>query len=200
MGYVQEAQSSYSRRRRRRQWITLAVVTVLLLGVFAYAGAYYKGWVGNGSPVDVSALPPCPTATTPPLTRADVVVNVLNSTRQDGLALETSKSLSRLGYAIGSVGNAPGAPVAGVAEIRYTRQSAPAANLLRKDVRGATVVRVRRTDPSIDLVLGAKWVPLKPPAATPSTTTSVTSTPCRTVTPTLTSRPKVPSPSTPPPR
>ena len=192
MGFVQEAKSSYSRRRRRRQWITLAVVALLLLGVFGYAGAYYKGWVGNGGRVDVSSLPPCPPTTAPTLTPADVKVNVLNSTGRDGLALAASKSLVRRGYVIGSVDNAPGAPVLGVAEIRYGAQSVAAARLLAKDVHGAKLVVVRRVDPSIDLVVGEKWVGLKAPAPTPTATPSVPSTPCRTVTPVPTTRPTVP--------
>ena len=169
MAYLVE--SDVSRRRRQiRAALTLTVVALLLLAVFLYAAAYVKGWVG-ASPR--AAAVPCPTPTgtvapTPPphtLSPADVTVNIYNTTGRQGLARSTADALRDQGYLIATVSNDPmHRTVPGVAEIRYGTSGAAAAKLAATLVPGAALQRDGRPDSSVDLVLGARFRTIAPPA------------------------------------
>lgn len=166
---LDEADVALPRRRGRwRAAITLTVVVVLLVGAFAYAGAWFEGLVGN-HPAKPAAAPACPaTTTSSTLTPADVTVNIYNTTGRKGLARDTATRLRDLGYLVATVSNDPlHQAVAGTALVRYGPSGAEAARVAAGLVRGAALQRDGRPDSSVDLVLGAKFTGLSTsPAAT----------------------------------
>lgn len=183
MAYIQEA-STWRRRRRRRQWITLLAVLGLLVGSGAVAYGFYSGVFGRPDRVDVATLPPCPTAspTASPLTPDKVTVNVYNATTRNGLAAKVATALDLRTFKIAAITNDPKhATVSGVAEIRYGPKGTAAARVVAAQLSGARMVKDGRTNAVVDLVLGAKYSGLKPVA---STTVAATSRPtCRPVSP-----------------
>ncbi|MGN6634076.1 MAG: LytR C-terminal domain-containing protein [Oryzihumus sp.] len=166
---LDEADVALPRRRgRRRAAITLTVVALLMVGAFAYAGAWFEGWVGD-HPAKPAAASACPAATpSSTLTPEEVTVNVYNATAHKGLARETASRLRDLGYLVATVSNDPlHQVVTGTAVVRYGPSGAEAARLASSLVRGATLRRDGRPDSSVDLVLGAKFTGVSsPPAAT----------------------------------
>jgi uncharacterized membrane protein (DUF485 family) len=152
------------RRRRRRAAVTLTLVALVMLVTFAYAAAYFQGWVGTRVPKPV-ASPACQVA--PPvtaLTPRAVTINVYNSTDRSGLAASVAKSLRTQGFTVADVANDPlGRPIVGVGVIRHGRTGAAAAALAAKRLSGAKLVLDNRTDTSVDLVLGTKFTALSVP-------------------------------------
>jgi hypothetical protein len=160
--------SSYSRRKRRRATITLSLVGLMMVGTFAYAAAYFQGWVAT-APQGSLASPPCQPAGTADaavaLTPGAVTVNVYNATNRDGLARSTAKSLQTHGFEIGKIANDPLAKrIAGVGEVRHGQLGTAGASLVAKRLPGAKLVVDKRTDESVDLVLGNRFSALRPPA------------------------------------
>ncbi|GAB3591945.1 hypothetical protein GCM10027446_11690 [Angustibacter peucedani] len=185
MSYIKEA-SSWRDRKRHRQQITLLVVLGLLVASGGIGYLVYSGVIGGPDKVDVSTLPPCPTATKKPLTPDQVVVNVYNATKRNGLASSVATTLDRRSFQIGTIANDPlHAKVTGTAVIRYGTRGTAAAQLLSSQLDGAKLSRDKRKNASVDLVLGAKYKSLKTLAqitATPSTPTCRPSTPTATTT------------------
>ena len=192
MGYIQEA-PSWRARRRRRQTITLVVVLALLVGAGAVAYGFYSGVLGGPDHVDVATLPPCPTPTrsAPPLTPEAVTVNVYNATTRNGLAAKVATALDLRSFQIAAITNDPlHAKVAGVADVRYGAKGAAAAQLVAAQLTGAKLVKDKRHNAVVDLVLGAKYTGLKPIASTTAAPATAAPT-CRpvAVTPSGTSSP-----------
>ena len=112
--------SSYRRRQRRRATITLTLVGLAMVGTFAYAAAYFQGWVTTGAPGPVASSA-CQTVTpAQALTPAAVTINVYNATNRDGLAKSVAKSLRTQGFKVGQGRQRP----PGQAD-RRCRRSAP---------------------------------------------------------------------------
>lgn len=171
MDPLQESGASiHRRRRRRRAALTLTFVTLVMLGTFAYAAAYFQGWVGDRTPHTV-ASPACQ-PTTPgkaPAPRA-VTINVYNATDRAGLAASVAKSLRSLGFKVADVANDPlGRPISGVGEIRHGRSGAAGATLAATRLSGAQLVLDSRPDTTVDFVLGEAFKKLSlPPKVTPA--------------------------------
>ena len=180
MEYVQESGASIHRRRqRRRSAVTLTLVTLLMLGTFAYAAAYFKGWVGDRVPKPV-ASPACPVVTpAPALKPSAVTINVYNATNREGLAASVAKSLRTQGFKVAKVANDPlGKGIAGVGEVRHGRAGAAGATLAATRLPGATVLTDQRAGNTIDLVLGNTFTALRPPPkVTPPKATKPTPSP-----------------------
>jgi hypothetical protein len=148
----------------------LTLVALVMLGTFAYAAAYFQGWVGSRTPKPV-ASPACQVA--PPvvaLTPRAVTINVYNSTDRSGLAASVAKSLRTQGFTIADIANDPlGRPVAGVGEIRHGSTGAAAAAMASKRLSGAKLVLDGRPDASVDLVIGTNFRALSvPPKVAPA--------------------------------
>lgn len=173
------------RRRRRRAAITLSLVALLLLGTFAYAAAYFQGWVGSRIP-KAATNPACQPATPAkaPSPRT-VTLNVYNATDRNGLAASVAKSLRTKGFKVKDVANDPfGRPVTGVAEIRHGRLGMAGAALAATWFRGAKLLPDNRTDATVDVVLGNTFKALSvPPKVAPPTPTKAKPTPRPTPTP-----------------
>ena len=180
MEYLQESGASiHRRRRRRRAAITLTVVGLVMVGTFAYAAAYFQGWVVTRSP-SPSASPTCQ-AVTPgqALTPSAVTINVYNATDRAGLAASVAKSLRTQGFKVAKVTNDPlGKPIGGVGEVRHGPTGTAGATLAATRLSGAKVVPDGRTDNTVDLVLGNKFTALSvPPKVAPSKATKPTPSP-----------------------
>ena len=171
--------SIHRRRRRRRAAVTLTLVALLLLVTFAYAAAFFQGWVGTRVPKAV-ASPACQ-AVTPVKAVAPraVTINVYNSTNRSGLAASVAKSLRTQGFKVVEVANDPlGRPISGVGEIRHGRTGVAGAALAATRLLGAKLVLDNRTDASIDFVLGNKFKALSvPPKVAPAKAGKPTPTP-----------------------
>jgi LytR cell envelope-related transcriptional attenuator len=173
--------SSYRRRKRRRATITLSLVGLVMVGTFAYAAAYFQGWV-TAAPPSSLASPPCQTADATDaavaLTPGAVTVNVYNATNRDGLARSVAKSLRTQGFNIGEIANDPlGKRIVGVGEVRHGQLGTADANLVAKRLPGAKVVLDKRTDDSVDLVLGNRFSALRAPAGVVQTHATKPTTP-----------------------
>ena len=165
MDYAQQpAFSIYHRRRQRRAAITLVLVSLMMLGSFAYAAAYFQGWVGNQASAEASSE--CQQVTRAQALKASTVtINVYNATDRQGLAASVAKSLRTQGFKVSAVANDPlGKLIAGVGEVRRGRTGAAGAALVATRFPGAKVVADRRADATVDVVLGNKFTSLRAPS------------------------------------
>ena len=173
--------SSYRRRKRRRATITLSLVGLVMVGTFTYAVAYFQGWVAAARPSSL-ASPPCQAAdaadAADALTPSTVTINVYNATDRNGLARSVAKSLRTQGFNIGEIANDPlGKRIVGVGEVRHGQLGTADANLVAKRLPGAKVVLDKRTDDSVDLVLGNRFSALRAPAGVVQTHATKPTTP-----------------------
>ena len=122
--------SGFRRRKRRRAAITLTLVGLVMVGTFAYAAAYFQGWVAFGTP-QPSASPACQVAApAKALTPAAVTINVYNATNREGLAASVAKSLRGQGFKVHTIANDPlGKQIAGVGEVRHGQRGSASARL-----------------------------------------------------------------------
>ena len=99
-----------------------------------------------------------------------VSVTVLNSTNKALLAKKTAAALAKDGFTILTTGNdSTHTPVAGVAEIRFTTDQQPGANLLAYYFRGARMVPLATgSDSMLVVAVGAKFVAVSSPATVQS--------------------------------
>jgi hypothetical protein len=146
----------------------------MLFFAFWYAYSYYR------ASEEGAAAPRTPTCTaTTALAPAQVKVNVYNATSRSGLAAKTAAEVRKRGFRVATVANDPlGKDVGTAAEVRYGRSGTASSVLVIKLVKGAKAVPDRRTDASVDLVLGDKFKALvaapKKGAPTPTPTTPAT--------------------------
>lgn len=184
MAYISES-SRWRSRRRHRQQATLVVAVLLLLAAGGAGYAFFTGMIGGKGSVDVSTLPPCPTSTGKPLVPAQVVVNVYNATDRGGLAAQVATSIGRRSFQIGVVANDPlRAKVAGTAVVRYGPRGAAGARLVATQVDAAKLLKDKRKNATVDLVLGAKFKGLRSLAAITATPAATPT--CRPVSPSAT--------------
>jgi len=161
--------------RRRRPWAT-GILVVLMMAV-VFGGTYGAvvllrgggnepgpGTSGTSSPDTCVTVTVTPGAALPE--PATVTVNVYNATDRSGLARTTADELKNREFGIGAVANDPlGKSIAGVAEIRYGVDGADNAKLLRYYAPKAKLVQDKRTDATVDLVLGEQWKAVAPQKA-----------------------------------
>jgi len=135
-----------------------------MIGTFAYAAAYFQGWVAFGTP-QPSASPACQVAApAKALTPGAVTINVYNATNRDGLAASVAKSLRGQGFKVHKIANDPlGKQIAGVGEVRHGQQGRAGAKLTALRLPGARVVLDERADDTVDLVLGNTFSALRTP-------------------------------------
>jgi LytR cell envelope-related transcriptional attenuator len=157
--------------QRRRHPVTTVVVVLLMMAVLfgATFGVVRLLRGGGSSAPDASSGTPGPCVTT--TVRPGVVLpkpgtvtaNVYNATDRAGLARRTSTVLATRGFTIGHVANDPlGKTLTTVAEIRFGPKGEQNAQLMRYYVTGAVLVQDARTDATVDVVLGQKFVAVAP--------------------------------------
>jgi hypothetical protein len=155
------------------------VGSLLLVVALTVALAGTAWWVSHRDPGDdvaAAARPACPTPSPPPtaVPATAVKVNVYNATEKRGLAAEVAAQLRKRGFRVKKVDNDPlDRAVTGAAEVRHSTTGADAARTVTAQVApdgqvgaAAAVVSVpdQRPDASVDLVLGAAFRGLRPPA------------------------------------
>ena len=167
-----------NRSRRRRKTLAVAFGGLLVLGVGAY------GLVNLvTAPAQNAAAASCKagstralTAQVPPLAAAGGVgaaqaaanagapkftLNVYNSTERQGLASHTAAQLKQRGFVIGQVTNDPlKANLSIAAQVRGAESQNAELHEVAAEVPGAQIQTDSRTDPSVDLVLGAGFTTL----------------------------------------
>jgi len=170
VGYVRTAgMSTAARRRRRRTALVLTGLVALLLVVFLYAVAYYRGWI-PGADEDTGDAAATTTAA-PQLQPADVIVNVYNATERAGLAGRTADALRALGYTVDAVDNDREGREPQTAAIYFGPEGQAGARLLQTAVPQAELVPDTRTTAEIDLVLGVDFEELEAEATATGTGT-----------------------------
>lgn len=164
MGYVRTAgMSTAARRRRRRGALVLSVLVLLLLGIGAYAVAYYQGWLPEGDETGSDADQVTATAEVQGVLPEEVTVNVYNASGASGIARSTAQALASHGFDIDAIDNAPsGTETPAVAEIRHGVQGLEEAELLASHVEGAVLVEDAREIDEVDLYIGTDFVPVEP--------------------------------------
>ena len=144
------AGASRRTRRQRRAVITFALVIAFLAASFWYAYRYIT--TDESAAGTVTSAAACPT--NPYGSGASVrfvSINVYNAT------------LKARGFTIGQVANDPlGKKVAGTGELRYGPAGKTHALTASKLVADLVKVTDKRTDTSVDLVLGKGFVELEP--------------------------------------
>lgn len=142
----------------------MTFVTTLLIATVAYAATFVQEWVGTEAPAGSLTNAACHAASTGPVKRGDVFVNVYNTTPREGLAAKVAKSVRGQGFKIGTVGNDPLAlTVLGVGEIRHGPAGGAGAIHTSALLPGARVVQDNRPDASVDLVLGSSFAAVSRP-------------------------------------
>ncbi len=146
--------------------ITLGLIALALFWAVWFAWSYIRA--DNDRVASRTPAPTCRAVDPKEITPAKTTVNVYNGGGKDGLAASTSKQLAARGFVIANVANEPNKKtVAGIGEVRYGPQGEAQAKLVLGVARGAKGVKDARKGATVDLVIGTKWVPLKPaPAAT----------------------------------
>jgi hypothetical protein len=164
LGQRDLAPSRRGGRRTRRGLVVLLIVVVL-------AGAAVGAWRYLGGASDDDTATPrvsCPPSVPPPtvVAPAQVRVNVYNATQRRGLASAVAAELKKRGFTVGKVANDPlKRSVTGLAEVRASTTGADASRTVVAQVGQVVLVPDQRTDASVDLVLGATFKALVPPAA-----------------------------------
>jgi len=162
-----------TRRRRRRPVLVIILVVVLGMAVLFAVGFGVSMLVRGSSAPQADVAPntsasapsaplPCETTLVTPAqvlpATGKVSVNVLNSTKRQGLARDTANVLTTRGIKVKEIGNAPdGGKVKGVAELKYGPKGKRAAHLLEYYFPGATLVPIDRKTKIVDVVLGTEF-------------------------------------------
>jgi hypothetical protein len=157
--------------RKRHPVATGAIVLLMMAVLFGATFGAVRLLRGSSTP-DTSGptAAPCVTTTVQPglvLPKpATVTVNVYNATDRAGLAARTAADLKTRGFGIGKIANDPlGKSLTNVAEVRYGPAGKANAQLMVYYVPGATLVLDKRTDTTVDLVLGTKFKAVAPQKA-----------------------------------
>lgn len=157
--------------RKRHPVATGAIVVLMMVVLFGATFGAVRLLRGSSTP-DASGptAAPCVTTTVQPglvLPKpATVTVNVYNATDRAGLAARTAADLKTRGFGIGKIANDPlGKSLTNVAEVRYGPAGKANAQLMVYYVPGATLVLDKRTDTTVDLVLGTKFKAVAPQKA-----------------------------------
>ena len=140
------------------------LVLLLLIATGAVGYAVYSGAIGGPEEVDLATLPPCGPVVKAPAPEK-VHVNVYNATDRRGLAAQVAGRLDRRGFDVRRVDNDPlGRTVTGEAEVRHGDAGVAAARTVAAQVGTVVAVPDGRPGGSVDLVLGADFTELVPPA------------------------------------
>ncbi|CAB4939639.1 unannotated protein [freshwater metagenome] len=155
-----------SGKRRRRHPVVTGLVVLLMMGVLfgaTFGAVRLLRGGGTATPEAIATTPaPCVTVTSRPgqllPEPSTITVNVFNATGRVGLAKSSATDLTARGFVIGRVANDPlGASLTGIAEIRYGTQGLANAQLVQFYLVGATLSPDKRTDATVDVVLGQKY-------------------------------------------
>lgn len=168
---------------RRRPWRRLlsVVLVVVLLGAFG-VGAYWWFFSGNRSGPETSPTPtPTVLCTTPTPSLparlpqpADVKVEVLNGTKQAGLATDTADALVLAGFDVVAFGNAA-TTSPGVAVVEYGKGDLPEAVVVASYFPGSELTQAKgNTGGVVTVTVGKQFTAVATPAQAKDNLASVT--------------------------
>lgn len=159
MSIIVESAASRRARKRRKTLITLLVVALLVFLAYYYAKAVLDGPKSAATPTPTTS---CSTATKPVTNTFSL--NVLNSTKRAGLAASTARTAGQRGFKIGRVANdTANRTINEAGEVRFGPGGAAGAKLVTSVLLpGAKQVPDKRTDTTVDLVLGEGFNGLAP--------------------------------------
>lgn len=154
---------------RARSLATMATLClVVLLGAVV-------GWSAMTAPLPEEEKPPVcvevPVAKGTEVFTDQVVVNVQNASRHNGLASRTMNDLVERGFVSAGTGNAPGDRIKRV-QIWSETGNDPAVRLVRQQFRNARVVEKAGLGPGVTVVLGDNFDSLKPARAARTSVTA----------------------------
>jgi len=149
--------------RKRHPVATGAIVVLMMAVLFGATFGAVRLLRGSSTPEATGpTAAPCVTTTVRPglvLPKpATVTVNTYNATDRAGLAARTAAELKKRGFGIGKIANDPlGKALTNVGEIRYGPAGTANAQLVAFYVPGGALVLDKRTDTTVDVVLGVKF-------------------------------------------
>jgi len=166
-------------RRGRMLRRVLGVIAGLALMAGTGAAVWRLAFAGaEGTDQVACPKPDARTTSGVPLRPQQIVVNVYNATTRDGLARRTAAQLKSRGFAVKRIGNDPlERHIRSAAEIRAGLKGATRVAVVQAHVPGATAVRDRRADATVDLVLGDAFRSLLSPAQAQALLTRTTTPP-----------------------
>jgi len=154
-------QPQYRRRHNFRGPITL----LILIGLLGYAA-----WYGAKNVLGQPAANPAPVCKThkakhpTKITSKQVTVNIYNAGEVRGLAQRTATAMSKRGFNVEEIANAPAGmklPKGAKAMVRAKART-PQARLVAKQAGKVTIkVQPKRKNNTIDLIVGEKFSALK---------------------------------------
>lgn len=150
------------RRRRTRQ---IRAAATLLLALIFLGAAFYKAYsyIQDDTTSPTVKAGDCITGTAeqPVAKPSTVTINVYNATTTAGLAAKVAATLRERGFTVAEIDNDPlDKKITASAEIRYGDTGRPAARTARLMVKDAKMVNDKRTDETVDLVLGEAFTTL----------------------------------------
>lgn len=143
------------------------LLVVVLLGGFG-VGTYWWFFSGNRGGAEATPTPtPTVVCTTPPATLpahlpapADIKVEVLNGTKQAGLATDTADAMVVAGFDVVAFGNAD-TTTAGVAAVEYGKGDLPDAVVVASYLPGAELTRAEgNTGGVVTVTVGKEYTAL----------------------------------------
>ncbi|GAB2604128.1 LytR C-terminal domain-containing protein [Pseudactinotalea suaedae] len=164
------ARAARRRHLQQRQTVIFGTLVAALLLVALLGGAVWSGVIPSPVSVPINSggpaatpdaiAPPCPPADALPVPYAEINVNVLNGTDEQGLASRTATSLQAYGVQIGQQAN--GTPYGGVAQLTVGPLGVASAYSLAAVFTEAQIVLDSREDATVDLLLGEGYETLVP--------------------------------------
>ncbi|WP_058234612.1 LytR C-terminal domain-containing protein [Devriesea agamarum] len=163
-----------SRPARHMPWaLRVRVALIVTLVVVAAVGFVWRGLLGPRSSPGPSAsstaspsIPPgafyCPPTGSLPAAPGSFTVTVLNGSSRNGLAAKTSEELTTRGYKVANIGNASAPDTATV--LRFGPSGYLAASSVSVNFPQVTFAIDKRSDNSVDIVLGPEFTQLAPRA------------------------------------
>lgn len=159
----------YAPPRRRGGRIKGVLAALAVLGLVAASAWWFL--LRESEPETRSQAAACggakprPAVAQPAFKPQQVTVNVYNASSRKGLAAATAAALRKRGFAIGQIANDPlNRKLAAPAEIRSGAKGRSRTPTVALQVAGARSSVDKRTDLTVDLVLGPKFTTLRTPA------------------------------------
>ncbi|WP_265443053.1 LytR C-terminal domain-containing protein [Flexivirga meconopsidis] len=142
------------------------VAAVLVVAGFVYALAYMNRSSSKSAPPPSCVLP---TSQAP--AQASFVLNVYNSSTDNGRAKTSGAAMKSQGFNVGVISNDPyKLSLKGIGQIRFgPKGKANAEEFVTKMMPGAELMQDGRTDDSVDLVLGDQAPTIPSQSASPVT-------------------------------
>ncbi|MCQ1954534.1 LytR C-terminal domain-containing protein [Arthrobacter sp. zg-Y238] len=154
-----------ARRRRRLHNSVVGFLALLLVLAVILAQGLISGWVRLPSAAPSTSAGPvdeCPAGPFPYLDPATVTVNVYNATASPGLGGTVGNALNERGFRVDRVGNSSVNRSGMTALVLSGPSGLAAAYTLQQHIPGTDYVLDKRTDASVDVVIGSGFQELLP--------------------------------------